>query len=95
MDIDRSGSSRGADFESMRPNADQYKENFWENRERDYQEYKEFAEKAGMDTSTNKFKESFETMYDIRDIKFRPDDVAVPDPSGRDFFIYHGLKQTH
>lgn len=95
MDLDRRGENRARDFESMRPNSEHYKEDFWEERERDHDDYKEFAHKAGMDPETAKFKDSFETIYDIKDIKFRPDDIVIPDASSNNYKVFHSILITH
>jgi curved DNA-binding protein CbpA len=75
---------RDADFKSARPNASDYNEEFWkEDRQRSEHEYKEYAYKAKEDADTEHMADSFETIHSLRDIKFRPDDVAVPDPTKR------------
>ena len=80
MDLERSY-YRPSDFQSVRPNAGQYRDDFDEEKMRDSAEYKEFAYKAGMDPETQQFRDSFEAIYEIKDIKFRADDVELPDPS--------------
>ena len=80
MDLERSY-SRPEGFQSVRPNASQYRDDFEEETMRDSEEYKEFAYKAGLDPETQKFKDSFDAIYEIKDIKFRADDVELPDPS--------------
>jgi hypothetical protein len=82
MDLERSY-SRSEEFQSMRPNPGQYRDDFEEEKFRDSAEYKEFAYKAGIDPETQKFKDSFEAIYEIKDIKFRADDVELPDPSSK------------
>lgn len=77
MDLERSYSGS----QSVRPNASQHRDDFEEETTRDSAEYKEFAYKAGLDPETQKFKDSFDAIYEIKDIKSRADDVELPDPS--------------
>jgi len=84
--LDFEGDSRRnhTDFRSVRPDADQYNEEFFKNeQQRSESDYKEWAYKASQDPETEKFTESFEAIHEIKDIKFRPDDVKIPDPSKR------------
>jgi hypothetical protein len=84
-----------SNFRSVRPNAGQYSEESTEDGpNRDNADYKEWEEKArmseehahmaGNNHSLNyKFSGSFRTVFDIRDIKFTPTDVEIPDPSSK------------
>lgn len=86
----RSASSRASGFESVRPNPNQYNEDFNEDQARrdasmgsGDRDYYEAMHKAGTDEEFSAFRESLKTMHDIKDIKFRPDDGDVPDASRR------------
>ena len=85
MDLEGSRAARRSDFQSVRPNPSQYKDNF-EETNRDQNDYKEYAYKAGMDEETAKMKDSLNTIHDINDIKIKTSDVKVPDASGRWFW---------
>eukprot|EP01017_Pseudomicrothorax_dubius_P002606 TRINITY_DN10148_c0_g1_i1.p1 TRINITY_DN10148_c0_g1~~TRINITY_DN10148_c0_g1_i1.p1 ORF type:complete len:194 (+),score=32.41 TRINITY_DN10148_c0_g1_i1:113-694(+) len=85
-----SAAASSAGFESVRPNAEQYRENFDEETiRRDEQmgstkrDYYEYMNKAPDDAEHESMKESLKTMADIAEIKFRPDDVDLPDPSSK------------
>eukprot|EP01016_Furgasonia_blochmanni_P010130 TRINITY_DN14265_c0_g1_i3.p1 TRINITY_DN14265_c0_g1~~TRINITY_DN14265_c0_g1_i3.p1 ORF type:complete len:232 (-),score=64.38 TRINITY_DN14265_c0_g1_i3:327-1022(-) len=94
QEFDRRGAaSQAQGFESVRPNPNQYKENFDEEREKHRQrgpdgeekqtDYQEYAYRAPESEEFDNIRDSFQTIHDIKDIKFRPDDVDLPDPSLR------------
>jgi len=85
MDFEGSSARNRSDFNSVRPNASQYSDEFDADEEyaREEADYKEWAYKASQDAEHMKFSDSFETINDIKDIKFRPDNVDVPDASKR------------
>lgn len=45
------------------------------------EDYKEYANRAPEGEEYNKFRDSLNTIHDINDIKFKPSDVELPDPS--------------
>jgi hypothetical protein len=107
LDFEQKSWEQKAGFESVRPNPEQYDEDFKESGaggetegDKDYQEYayktpegEEFDKFKCQSKRENSFpfnilnvffkqnKASFQTIHDINDIKFRPDEVELPDPS--------------
>lgn len=84
--IDDSGrGSRDSNFQSVRPNPEQYREDFKEEfRDEDSGEkmdYKETYHKTPDSEEYSKIKMSLKEMETMRNIKFNPENVAVPDPS--------------
>jgi hypothetical protein len=47
----------------------------------DQKKYKEYADRAPEDEEFDKVRDSLNTINDIKDIKFKPADVEVPDAS--------------
>jgi hypothetical protein len=86
--------SRDPNFQSVRPNPDQYREDFKE----EYQDkesgekmdYKENFHKTPDSEEYSKLKKSFKEMEMMRNIKFNPDNVDIPDPSSffEFFFVF-------
>ena len=72
-------------FQSVRPNPEQYKEDFkeeFQDKETgEKMDYKEFYHKTPDNEEFSKFKQSFKEMEMMKNIKFNPDNVAIPDPS--------------
>lgn len=85
MDFEGSSARDRSDFSSVRPGAHQYSEEFDndEDFDRDDAQYKEWAYKASQNPEHSGFADSFETIHDIKDIKFRPDETPIPDASTR------------
>jgi len=85
MDFEGSdGRKSRSGFESVRPDSSQYRDDFFKNEHRRSEsDYKEWAYKAAQDPETEKFADSFEAIHEIKDIKFRPDDIKIPDASKR------------
>lgn len=82
---DSTKGGRDSNFQSVRPNPEQYKEDF--NEEYKDQEtgekmdYKESFHKTPDSEEYSNLKMSFKEMEMMRNIKFNPDNVEIPDPS--------------
>ena len=50
-------------------------------------DYKEFVHRTPTGKEFQKFKESFQEMHDIKDIKFASEHVDLPDPSSKNILI--------
>lgn len=76
-----------SDFQSVRPNPDQYREDFkTEFQDSDSgagMDYKENYHKTPDDQEHETLKKSFKEMEMMRNIKFNPDNVEVPDASSK------------
>ena len=72
-------------FRSVRPNPEQYREDFkdeFQDKETgENMDYRENYHKTPDGEEYSKFKQSFKEMEMMRNIKFNPDNVEVPDPS--------------
>lgn len=82
MKLESGESSQTVNFKSMRPNPDQYSENFSDDeQELNKDTYKEYAERTPQGKDYDKIRNSFNTLHSINDLKFKPDDVEIPDSS--------------
>ncbi|CAD8113891.1 unnamed protein product [Paramecium sonneborni] len=72
------------EYESVRKNYKDYDENFQESSS-DQQDYKEFYHQAEdmKGQEYDHLKKSFQTIHEVKDIKFKPIDMKMPDPSKR------------
>lgn len=75
------------EFKSVRPDSYQYKENFKEeNNEK--MDYKEYSHRTPAGPEYKKFKDSFDEMHNINNIKFSTEHVELPNPSSINYLIY-------
>ncbi|CAD8206886.1 unnamed protein product [Paramecium pentaurelia] len=71
------------EYESVRKNYKDYDENFSEsNEQKDYKEFYHQAEDL-KGQEYDHLKKSFQTIHEVKDIKFKPIDMKMPDPSKR------------
>ncbi|CAD8192552.1 unnamed protein product [Paramecium octaurelia] len=71
------------EYESVRKNYKDYDENFAEsNEQKDYKEFYHQAEDL-KGQEYDHLKKSFQTIHEVKDIKFKPIDMKMPDPSKR------------
>jgi hypothetical protein len=74
------------EFKSVRPNPSEYKEDFkdeFSNENGEQTDYKEFVHRTPAGKEFQKFRESFEEMHQIKNIKFATEHVEMPDPSSK------------
>ncbi|KAL4471202.1 hypothetical protein ABPG72_007569 [Tetrahymena utriculariae] len=92
MTYESSRSSRSSEFQSVRPDANRYKEDF-ENEQQSSEsgqqqkygkfDFREYASRTPEGEEFDKFRDSFENIADIEDKSFTPIDADIPDASKR------------
>lgn len=77
-------------FKSVRPNPEQYREDFQEeyqdNETGEKMDYKENFHKTPDGEEYSNLKQSLKEMEVMKNIKFNPDNVEIPDPSSFSLF---------